>query len=148
MLLQNARSRAVMCIALQRINQGQEDKTSLLKISTKISKQKIRGPHRLGFKFQLMTTPKAKATNRRLVVTCYYGASPGAYPMNEQDSRGKKGGRSNTRQRISNRHRRGRSRRESTAKMVLPDSSIAAGHVITQCNTGRMPDGAAAAVKR
>ena len=70
--------------------------------------------------------------------------------MNEQDWRGKKGGGSNTRQRISIRHRRGRSRRESTAKMVLPESSIAAGHVITQCNTGiRMPDGsAAAAVKR
>ncbi len=32
------------------------------------------------------------------------------------------------------------------ANMVLPASSIAAGHVITQCNTGRMPDGSAAVV--
>jgi hypothetical protein len=32
------------------------------------------------------------------------------------------------------------------ANMVLPASSVAAGHVITQCNTGRMPDGSAAAV--
>ena len=31
------------------------------------------------------------------------------------------------------------------ANMVLPASSVAAGHVITQCNTGRMPDGSAAA---
>lgn len=32
------------------------------------------------------------------------------------------------------------------ANMVLPSSSVAAGHVITQCNTGRMPDGSAAVV--
>ena len=32
------------------------------------------------------------------------------------------------------------------ANMVLPASSVAAGHVITQCNTGRMPDGSAAAI--
>ncbi len=43
----------------------------------------------------------------------------------------------------------GASEAKKKAKMVLPDSSIAAGHVITQCNTGRLPDGsAAAAVKR
>jgi uncharacterized protein YggE len=30
------------------------------------------------------------------------------------------------------------------AKMLLPASSVTAGHVITQCNTGRMPDGSAA----